>query len=124
MNHKNGYLKCKEYIEYRLFFLASMLIALAASEFAHSSDILSTGQTKSAAVDNLSQNANRSKPRMLFADTISGKPYCKDPAVVKFGGRYWLYYSLPPYEGKPTRGWSIGIASSENLGRLEKSWRA
>ena len=57
--------------------------------------------------------ANR--PRMHFADAVSGRPYSKDPAVVKFQGRYWLYYSLPPYEGKPTRGWSIGVATSENL---------
>lgn len=55
------------------------------------------------------------KPRMHFADTISGKPFSKDPAVVKFLGRYWLYYSLPPYETKPTKGWSIGIAQSQNL---------
>jgi hypothetical protein len=54
-------------------------------------------------------------PRMHFADAISGRPYSKDPAVVKFRGRYWLYYSLPPYEGKPTRGWSIGVAASDNL---------
>ena len=34
---------------------------------------------------------------------------------MKLKGRYWLYYSLPPYAGKPTRGWSIGIANSTNL---------
>ena len=55
------------------------------------------------------------KPRMHFADTVSGKPFSKDPAVVRFQGRYWLYYSLPPYEGKPTKGWNIGIAQSQNL---------
>ena len=55
------------------------------------------------------------RPKMMFADTASGKPYSKDPAVVKFQGRYWLYYSLPPYKGKPTKGWSIGIACSDNL---------
>ena len=54
-------------------------------------------------------------PRMHFADTASGKPFSKDPAVVRFKDRYWLYYSLPPYEGKPTRGWSIGVATSDNL---------
>jgi sucrose-6-phosphate hydrolase SacC (GH32 family) len=35
--------------------------------------------------------------------------------VVTFRGQYWLYYSLPPYEGKPTRGWNIGVATSRNL---------
>ena len=54
-------------------------------------------------------------PRMHFADTASGRPFSKDPAVVKFRGRYWLYYSLPPYEEKATPGWSIGVATSENL---------
>lgn len=55
------------------------------------------------------------KPRMHFADTASGRPFSKDPAVVRFQGRYWLYYSLPPYERKPTKGWNIGIAQSHNL---------
>jgi len=55
------------------------------------------------------------KPRMHFADEVSGKPFSKDPAVVKFQGRYWLYYSLPPYPDKPTKGWNIGIAQSQNL---------
>ncbi|MGE3776349.1 MAG: family 43 glycosylhydrolase [Pirellulaceae bacterium] len=54
-------------------------------------------------------------PRMYFADTVSGRPFSKDPAVVKFKGKYWLYYSVPPYEGKPTEGWSIGVATSQNL---------
>jgi len=54
-------------------------------------------------------------PRMHFADTVSGRPFSKDPAVVKFQGRYWLYYSLPPYAEKATAGWSIGIATSDNL---------
>lgn len=54
-------------------------------------------------------------PRMYFADNISGRPFSKDPAVVKFKGKYWLYYSVPPYEGKPTPGWSIGVATSDNL---------
>jgi hypothetical protein len=52
---------------------------------------------------------------MHFADTASGRPFSKDPAVVRFRDRYWLYYSLPPYEGKATLGWSIGVATSKNL---------
>ncbi|MBN2449887.1 MAG: family 43 glycosylhydrolase [Lentisphaeria bacterium] len=52
---------------------------------------------------------------MHFADSSSGRPFSKDPAVVRFRGRYWLYYSLPPYEGKAGRGWNIGIATSDNL---------
>mgnify|MGYP000900363619 FL=1 len=59
--------------------------------------------------------ADERPPRMFFADIASGRPFSKDPAVVKFQGRYLLYYSLPPYAGKPTKGWSIGIAASGNL---------
>jgi hypothetical protein len=54
-------------------------------------------------------------PRMYFADTVSGKPFSKDPAVVKFKGQYWLYYSIPPYQGKRNKGWTIGVATSKNL---------
>jgi len=52
---------------------------------------------------------------MMFADDVSGQPMSKDPAVVRFKSKYWLYYSIPPYEGKPTAGWTIGAATSENL---------
>jgi predicted GH43/DUF377 family glycosyl hydrolase len=54
-------------------------------------------------------------PRMYFADTVSGKPLSKDPAVVRFNGKYWLYYSIPPYQGKVNTGWTIGVATSDNL---------
>jgi hypothetical protein len=55
------------------------------------------------------------RPRMYFADTVSGRPFSKDPAVVRFRNSYWLYYSIPPYDGKPNRGWTIGVATSDNL---------
>ena len=35
---------------------------------------------------------------MHFADTSRGKHYAKDPAVVRLGGRYLMYYSIPPFE--------------------------
>ncbi len=59
--------------------------------------------------------AGPERPRMHFADASSGRPFSKDPAVVRLQGRYWLYYSLPPYKGKISPGWSIGIAQSKNL---------
>ena len=59
--------------------------------------------------------ANSGTPRMYFADTVSGEPFSKDPAVVRFHSRYWLYYSIPPYAGKANRGWTIGVALSPNL---------
>ena len=68
---------------------------------------------------------------MLFADDLRGRPFSKDPAVVRFAGKYWMYYSLPPFtESVPARnllsdptgsllsipqGWNIGIAQSDNL---------
>lgn len=55
--------------------------------------------------------------RMMFGDsTRIGAPFAKDPHVIKFKGRYLMYYSIP---GKKTSdswvGWGIGIAESSNL---------
>ncbi|MCC6354707.1 MAG: family 43 glycosylhydrolase [Verrucomicrobiae bacterium] len=65
-------------------------------------------------------------PPMYYADaTRKGVPFSKDPSVVRFGGRYLMYFSLPPFakdrvpEGGP-RGWGIGIAESGDLTRWEK----
>ena len=60
-------------------------------------------------------------PRMMWADsTRLGRPFSKDPSVVKFDGRYLLYFSLPAYAkelapSNSVNGWSIGIAESRNL---------
>ncbi len=52
---------------------------------------------------------------MRYADASRGRPCSKDPAVVFFGGRYVLYYSLPPFgDGRPGDGWAIGIAHSSD----------
>jgi arylsulfatase A-like enzyme len=60
-------------------------------------------------------------PRMMFGDTSRlGRPLAKDPSVIRWGGRYLMYFSLPPFAkerapaGAP-RGWSIGIAESHDL---------
>ena len=38
-----------------------------------------------------------SAQQMMFEDTSRiGLPYAKDPQVVKFKGRYLMYYSIPP----------------------------
>lgn len=49
-------------------------------------------------------------------DTRIGRPFSKDPSVVRFGGRYLMYFSLPPSDrpGVPP-GWAIGIAESRDL---------
>lgn len=45
-----------------------------------------------------------------------GVPYAKDPSVVRFQGRYLLYYSLPPAQGIDSEpGWAIGVATSDDL---------
>ena len=53
---------------------------------------------------------------MMFGDTSrTGVPFAKDPHVVNFGGRYLLYFSIPPYKDQPGSGWNIGIAESRDL---------
>ncbi len=58
---------------------------------------------------------------MRFADTTRrSRPFAKDPAVVRFAGSYWLYYSLPSFgDGRAGDGWAIGIACSDDL----ETWR-
>jgi len=51
-----------------------------------------------------------------------GRPFAKDPCVVWFRGRYWMYYSLPPYEDeRRTQGWGIGIATSPDCRHWTKA---
>ncbi|MDR2040159.1 MAG: family 43 glycosylhydrolase [Bacteroidales bacterium] len=53
---------------------------------------------------------------MMFGDTSRvGKPFSKDPHVVKFNDKYLMYYSIPPYKDHPESGWNIGIAESKDL---------
>ncbi len=58
---------------------------------------------------------------MRWADASRlGRPFAKDPSVIRFHDHYYLYFSLPPFDPKlaPTnaaQGWSIGIAESTNL---------
>ena len=56
-------------------------------------------------------------PRMLFGDaTRHGRPFAKDPCVIKLGGRYLLYYSMAPSADKAApQGWAVGIAESRDL---------
>ncbi len=61
---------------------------------------------------------------MIYADSSrTGTPFSKDPHVVFFGGRYIMYFSIPPYADKDKaekiKGWGIGIAESSNL----KDWK-
>jgi beta-1,2-mannobiose phosphorylase / 1,2-beta-oligomannan phosphorylase len=64
--------------------------------------------------------ASDAEPMRWADNSRLGRPFSKDPSVIRFGGRYLMYFSLPPFakELAPTnapRGWSIGIAESTNL---------
>jgi predicted GH43/DUF377 family glycosyl hydrolase len=49
-------------------------------------------------------------------DSQLGRPYSKDPSVIRFRGKYWLYYSTPTrQEGANLLEWVVGIAQSTDL---------
>lgn len=62
-------------------------------------------------------------PRMLFGDaTRHGRPFAKDPSVIRLGDRHLLYYSMAPSNKKGApRGWAIGIAESRDLVNWNKA---
>ncbi|MDX2030506.1 MAG: family 43 glycosylhydrolase [Blastocatellia bacterium] len=61
-----------------------------------------------------------SDPPMMYADDSRGRPFSKDPHVIRFGNRYLMYYSIPPFnDNRPNDGWAIGIAESRDL----TAWR-
>ncbi|MGC9329769.1 MAG: family 43 glycosylhydrolase, partial [Candidatus Hinthialibacter sp.] len=47
---------------------------------------------------------------MMYADDSDGRPFSKDPAVVRFNDRYFLYYSV-----RHDDHWAIGAAESRDL---------
>ncbi|MCX7819138.1 MAG: family 43 glycosylhydrolase [Kiritimatiellae bacterium] len=63
-------------------------------------------------------------PPRFSDESRRGRPFAKDPSVVRLGDRYLMYFSLPPWSSNlappnATRGWSIGIAESRDL----MTWR-
>jgi len=67
-------------------------------------------------------------PKMLYSDNSRlGRPFAKDPSVVKFRGSYWMYYSLPPASRERAASdpgakvWGIGIAESTDLTHWKKA---
>ena len=60
-------------------------------------------------------------PEMHWADESSGRPFSKDPSVIRFGGKYLMYYSLPGPSDGGMGGWSVGIAKSKDLVNWEKA---
>lgn len=58
---------------------------------------------------------------MLFTDTDRGNRFAKDPAVVRFGDVYYMYYSMGPHvSDKTMSAWGIGVARSDNLREWDK----
>lgn len=55
---------------------------------------------------------------MMYTDSSRGKSIAKDPAVIRFQGKYFLYYSISPAKEKGISGWGIGIAQSDDM----ESW--
>lgn len=67
--------------------------------------------------------AKSEKQTMMFGDTSrTGAPFSKDPHVLKFNGKFLMYFSIPPFADKtnPIQGWNIGIAESTDLINWEK----
>lgn len=57
--------------------------------------------------------------QMMFGDsTRLGRPFAKDPHVVKTGENYLMYYSIPA--NATSNGWGIGIARSTDLINWDK----
>jgi predicted GH43/DUF377 family glycosyl hydrolase len=50
---------------------------------------------------------------MHWADQSRGRPFSKDPSVVRFGNRYLMYFSVPPKQGDDR--WGQAVAASEDL---------
>jgi predicted GH43/DUF377 family glycosyl hydrolase len=89
----------------RRFGLVAALAALA----------LGTGTISGAAEDVSGRGV------VVFSDTSRiGQPFAKDPSVIKFGGRYLMYYSLPGAATEAVKRWSVGIAQSRDLRTWEK----
>lgn len=57
---------------------------------------------------------------MMFTDSSRGRDMAKDPAVVKFKGKYYLYYSIAPNASMNYSTWDIGIAVSGDMESWEK----
>ena len=58
---------------------------------------------------------------MLFTNTRGGFDYAKDPAVVAFGGRYYLYFTaaVTPEEKAAGLSITVGIAVSDDMENWE-----
>ena len=49
-----------------------------------------------------------------------GRPFSKDPTVIKFAGKYVMYYTIPSGSKPGQNGWHIGVAVSGDLNNWKK----
>ena len=47
------------------------------------------------------------RPQMFYSDNTYGRPFAKDPDVVKFKGEYYMYYSVRMKNGGDVRDKSL-----------------
>ncbi len=58
---------------------------------------------------------------MLYRDVSrKGRPFSKDPTVIRFEDRYLMYYTIPDGPKPEQYGWHIGIATSGDLSHWQK----
>lgn len=68
--------------------------------------------------------AEAQQPAMMFSDASgSGAPLAKDPFVLKYKGRYLMYFSIRKLSDTAhgMDGWAIGIAESHDLYNWKKT---
>ena len=64
------------------------------------------------------KESGKNRSVMMYGDTVRlGVPFSKDPHVIRFNGRYLMYYSVPAFTDKKgeKHGWWVAIAESRNL---------
>jgi beta-xylosidase len=81
--------------------------------------------TAAVAAAGPAENPVLNAPMRYGDETRLGRPFSKDPSVIRFGDRYLMYFSLPPFAtnlapADAPKGWSIGIAESRDLVRWTK----
>jgi beta-1,2-mannobiose phosphorylase / 1,2-beta-oligomannan phosphorylase len=92
------------------------VLLLAAPTALHAAEFRpwTAGSTLWEAYQQAALQASRPKARMMYADTTRrGKPWSKNPFVLRFGGRYLMYSSILPVPGSETR--EIEITESRDL---------
>jgi hypothetical protein len=107
--------KIRHVVRVRRPAVGAFCVAIAASLFAPA------GRQPAAATAPGVQRAAAATPEPWGDTSRLGRPFSKDPSVIRFRGRYLLYFSMPSFgDGRPSDGWGIGIAASTVLGNWTK----